>query len=152
MRAPILFLAALYAATGTAAAAPHALRAEQGGTYAAGGRCSSAEAARIVLSGDRVEIREKRSRRILFIESFCALNCQIAPPSDPRSEFSASLVRRPEDRGKDSDPFDETALKINADGRPGIVTLTNGAPGTYQGRSRSALRHLYDRPFMRCPG
>lgn len=146
------FLAALIASGGAAHAAPHALRPAQSGTYAAGGRCTAPDAVRIVLSGDRVEVLQGSGRRVLFIESFCALNCAIEPPSDPRTEFSASLVRRPEDRGKVSDPFDETALNINADGRPGIVTLTNGAPGTYQGRSRSPLRHLYGRAFTRCPG
>lgn len=152
MRTPTLVLAALCAASGPASAAPHVLRPDQGGTYAAGGRCAGVDAVRIVLSGDRVEIQEKAGRRVLFIESFCSVNCEIAPPTDSRTEFSASLVRRPEDRGKMSDPFDETSLNINADGRPGIVTFTNGAPGTYQGRSRSALRHLYGRPFTRCPG
>jgi hypothetical protein len=152
VRIPLVLLAALAATPGPASAAPHVLRADQGGTYAAGGRCTAPDAVRIVLSGDRVEILQGAGRRVLFIESFCGVDCAIAPPTDPRTEFSASLVRRPEDRGKVSDPFDDTALNINADGRPGIVTLTNGAPGTYQGRSRSPLRHLYGRPFTRCPG
>jgi len=151
LRAAVV-LAALIASEGAAHAAPHALRSAQNGTYAAAGRCAAPDAVRIVLSGDRVEILQGTGKRILFIESFCPLDCAIEPPADPRAEFSASLVRRPEDRGKVSDPFDETSFNINAGGLPGIVTLTNGAPGTYQGRSRSPLRHLYGRPFTRCPG
>ncbi|GJE61662.1 hypothetical protein [Methylobacterium trifolii] len=150
MRATTLVLVVLCAAPGWASAAPHVLRPDQGGTYAAGGRFTVPDAVRIVISGERVEVIEKGSRRVLFIESFCSMNCQIDPPTDPRVGFSASLVRRPEDRGKISDPFDDTSLSINADSRPGIVTLTNGAPGTYQGRSLSALRHLYDQPFTQC--
>jgi hypothetical protein len=61
-------------------------------------------------------------------------------------------VKRPSDRGEIKDPFDDTALTINVAGQPGIVSLANDAPGTYQDRSRSALRHLYGKPFSRCPG
>lgn len=152
MRALVVLLAVLCGAPGTASAAPHDLRPAQAGTYAAAGRCASTDAPRIVLAGDRVTVVEGTSRRELYIESFCALNCAIEPPIDPRAEFSASLVARPSDRGRIADPFDMTALNINADGRPGVLTLTNDAPGTYQGRSRSALRHLYRKVFTRCPG
>ena len=142
----------LCASAGMAVAAPHEIPARDAGTYALAGRCSSLSAPRLILSGDRVDVLQGAGRRTLYVESFCSLNCSIAPPSDPRKEYSAILVDRPAARGTIKDPFDDTALTINADGRPGVVSLANDAPGTYQDRSRSALRHLYGKLFTRCSG
>lgn len=142
----------LCASAGTAVAAPHEIPARDAGTYAPVCRCSVPAAPKLILAGDRVDVLEGARRRTLYVESFCALNCDIAPPADARKEYSASLVDRPAGRGTIKDPFDDTALTINAEGRPGVVSLANNAPGTYQDRSRSALRHLYGKPFTRCSG
>lgn len=72
--------------------------------------------------------------------------------AEMRKGCSASLVDRPAARGSVKDPFDDTALIINAEGSPGFVSLANNAPGTYQDRSRSALRHFYGKAFTRCSG
>jgi hypothetical protein len=140
----------LCASAGTAGAAPHEIPARDAGTYALAGRCSAPAAPKLILAGDRVDVLQGTRRRTLYVESFCALNCDIAPPTDPRKEYSASLVDRPAARGSVKDPFDDTALTINREGSPGVVSLANDAPGTYQDRSRSALRHLYGKPFTRC--
>ena len=69
----------LCASTGMAFAAPHEIPASDAGTYAIAGRCSSPSAPRLILSGDRVDVLQGARRRSLYVESFCALNCDIAP-------------------------------------------------------------------------